>query len=220
MATRLILLGSSMPLTEYLLFTIIAVAQVSPPKPSTLFLVDHTLVHSPTKSILILSGYLSATTILAICSLLSIDSLLWSFPNLLKPMQIAGSAFILWLSVQYLFKTEDNRTRNAQNVIYGRTSVLWARSFLAGISNPKTVLFFLLLLPHFIASPREIDTVTLLLPILFFVWIRLLVSSAYALTTKKMAGWRNDPRALAWSNRARGTIMLIFGIAMGINAVE
>ncbi|VVP26764.1 hypothetical protein PS854_04091 [Pseudomonas fluorescens] len=220
MATRLIPLGSSMPLTEYLFFTIIAVAQATPPRPSTLFLVNHTLAHSPIRSILILSGDLLATTLLAICSLLTIDSLLWSFPNILKPMQIAGSVYILWLSAQYLLKTKDNRARNAQHVIYGRTSVLWARSFFAGISNLKTVLFFFSLLPQFIVTSQETYTATLLLPILFFVWIRLLVSSAYALTATKMAGWRNDPRAIVWSYRVRGTMMLIFGIAIGINAVE
>lgn len=209
-----------MPFTEYVLFTVIAVANVGSPKPSTIFLVNNTLVHSPNRGILILSGDVLATAILAICSLLGVNSLLWAYPNILKIMQFAGAGYVLWLSVKHLQKSKDIRAHSAQHVIYGRTSVLWVRSFIAGISNPKTVLFFFSLLPQFVVNAKEIDTDALFLLVLIFVFTKFLVPSAYTLTAKKMAGWIDESRAVLWSKRACGTVMMIFGISMGIHAVD
>lgn len=209
-----------MLLTEYMLFTVIAVAQVGSPKTSTIFLVNHTLVHSPKREILILSGDVLATAILAICSLLGVSSLLWAYPNILKIMQFSGAGYVLWLSVKHLQKTNDNRENSVQHVIYGRPPVLWVRSFISGISNPTTVLFFFSLLPQFIVSAQEIDTEALSLLVIIFALTKLLLPITHTLTAKKMTGWIDDSRAVLWSKRVCAAVMMIFGIAMGIRAAD
>ncbi|MXI46095.1 LysE family transporter [Pseudomonas moraviensis] len=209
-----------MPLTEYVLFTLIAVSQIGFPKPSKIFLVNHALVHSPNRDMLILSGDVLATTVVAACSLLGINSLLWAHPDALKIMQFTGAVYILWLSLKQLRKKSSSQNNGAQHVIYGRTSVLWVRSFIAGISNPNTVLLFLSLLPQFIESAQEINNEALFLMTLIFVFCKFLLSSTYTLTSKKMKKWLDESHVLLWSKRALGSVTMFFGLVMGFHAFD
>ncbi|MDR9750242.1 LysE family translocator [Pseudomonas sp. SZMC_28357] len=209
-----------MSLTDYLLFALIAVVQVGSPGPSTIFLINNALVYGPGRALWILTGDLVAIAVLATCSLLGIDALLMDNPRVFTLVKFAGAVYLLWLGFQQLLQARSRRVNDAQPVPREATLVLWGKSFMVGISNPKAILFFSSLLPQFIGNPQDAHLGSLLSLILLFVLIKLLVSSGYAVSAKTMARRLARPGAAVWGKRATGGVLMVFGLVMGFNAFE
>lgn len=209
-----------MSLTDYSLFALIAAVQVGSPGPSTIFLINNALVYGAKRAIWILTGDLAAIAILASCSLLGIDALLLANPRVFTLVKIAGAAYLLWLGLQQLRLASSNRVNTAQAVPREPLPTLWGKSFMVGISNPKAILFFSSLLPQFVGNPKDSNLGALLSLILLFVLIKLLMSSAYAVTAKTMATRLARPGAAVWGKRMTGGVLMIFGTLMVVNAFE
>lgn len=207
-----------MVLTDYLLFAMIAAMQVGSPGPSTILLVNNALVHGPSRAILILTGDLVAIAGLAACSLLGVGALLEANPTVFMVVKVVGAVYLLWLGMQQFRMAQAVPTTSGQPTTLQSVSVLWRQSFMVGLSNPKAILFFSSLLPQFISSQQDSHIATLLPLILLFVFIKLIVSSAYALAAQTVVTKLAKPGAAVWGKRAVGGVLMLFGIFMAINA--
>lgn len=207
-----------MVLTDYLLFALIAAMQVGSPGPSTILLVNNALVHGPSRAILILTGDLVAVAGLAACSLLGVGALLEANPTVFMVVKVVGAVYLLWLGMQQFRMAQAVPTTSGQPTTLQSVSVLWRQSFMVGLSNPKAILFFSSLLPQFISSQQDSHIATLLPLILLFVFIKLIVSSAYALAAQTVVTKLAKPGAAVWGKRAAGSVLMLFGIFMAINA--
>ena len=207
-----------MVLTDYLLFAMIAAMQVGSPGPSTILLVNNALVHGPSRAILRLPGDLGASAGLAACSLLGVGALLEANPTVFMVVKVVGAVYLLWLGMQQFRMAQAVPTTSGQPTTLQSVSVLWRQSFMVGLSNPKAILFFSSLLPQFISSQQDSHIATLLPLILLFVFIKLIVSSAYALAAQTVVTKLAKPGAAVWGKRAAGSVLMLFGIFMAINA--
>lgn len=207
-----------MLLTDYLLFAMIAAMQVGSPGPSTILLVNNALVHGPSRAIVILTGDLVAIAGLAACSLLGVGALLEANPTTFMVVKVAGAIYLLWLGMQQFRMARAVPTTSGQPTTLQSTPVLWRQSFMVGLSNPKAILFFSSLLPQFVSAQQDSHIATLLPLILLFVFIKLIVSSAYALAARKVVTRLANPDTAVWGKRAAGGVLMAFGIWMGINA--
>lgn len=207
-----------MLLTDYLLFAMIAAMQVGSPGPSTILLINNALVHGPSRAILILTGDLLAIAGLAACSLLGVGALLEANPTVFMAVKVAGAVYLLWLGMQQFRMARAVPTTSVQPTTLQSIPVLWRQSFMVGLSNPKAILFFSSLLPQFVSAQQESHISALLPLILLFVFIKLIVSSAYALTAQTVATRLSKPGAAAWGKRAAGGVLMGFGIVMGFTA--
>lgn len=207
-----------MLLTDYVLFALIAVVQVGSPGPSTIFLINNALLYGPGRAVWILTGDLAAIAVLASCSLLGIDAVLLANPQVFLVIKIAGASYLLWLGLQQLRLARHDRQDVLEPPAPEPMSVLWGKSLLVGISNPKAILFFSSLLPQFMGNPEEADIGVLSNLILLFILVKFLVSGAYAVTAKTMAEKLSRPGAARWGKRITGLVLMAFGLVMGANA--
>lgn len=207
-----------MLLTDYLLFAMIAAMQVGSPGPSTILLINNALVHGPSRAILILTGDLLAIAGLAACSLLGVGALLEANPTVFMAVKVAGAVYLLWLGMQQFRMARAVPTASVQPTTLQSIPVLWRQSFMVGLSNPKAILFFSSLLPQFVSAQQESHISALLPLILLFVFIKLIVSSAYALAARTMAAKLAKPGSAVWGKRATGGVLMIFGSVMGFTA--
>ena len=145
-------------------------------------------------------------------------ALLVANPDVFTTLKFAGAAYLLWLGFHQFRLARNSRANNSRYVPLERTPVLWVRSFIVGISNPKAILFFSAVLPQFVGNPQDSHIGPLLFLILLFVLVKLLVSGAYALTAKTMAKRLAKPGAAAWGKRVTGSVLMAFGMLLGVNA--
>ncbi len=203
---------------DYLLFVLIAVAQVGSPGPSTIFLVNNALIHGVSRALWILTGDLLAIAALAGLSLLGIDALLRANPTVFVIIKLAGAGYLVWLGIQHIHLFRGGLIAKDQG-LSERLSSLWAKSFMVGISNPKAILFFSALLPQFVGAPQEASLATLLGLILVFLLVKFMVSAAYAIGAKGISHRLAKPGAAIWGKRLTGSVLIIFGLAMGKSAL-
>lgn len=204
-----------MSFTDYVLFALIAIVQVGSPGPSTIYLINNALVYGPGRAVWILTGDLLAIAVLAACALLGIDAVLIAHPGVFMAIKLAGAAYLVWLGIQQFRLAQGNGLPTKQPALPERLSVLWGKSFVVGISNPKAILFFSALLPQFVGNPQESNLGTLVGLIVLLLLIKLLVSGTYALTAKKMADRLARPGAAVWGKRITGLVLVTFGVVMG-----
>lgn len=204
--------------TDYFLFAMIAVAQVGSPGPSTMCLVNNARVYGPGRAVWILTADLVAVAVLASCALLGVDALLLASADVFAVVKFAGASYLLWLGIQQFRMAQSGRVNVTPYVTREPMSVMWGKSFKAGIGNLRAILFFLALLPQFIGSSQGSQAGEMLSLILLFVLIKFLVSSAYALTANTRAQRPAKPRAALWGKRATGSILVVFGLVMGVTA--
>ena len=210
--------GFDMSFTEYMLFTMAAITQISTPRPSAIFLVDNALKYIPARIVLIHTGDLLAAAVLASFSLLGVSSLLLANPESLEFIKFAGAIYLLWLGLNLILTVKNNQVSSTQQVICERISVLWGRSFMAEISKPKKVIFFSSLLPQFVENPQSLQTGNLFSLILLLIFVKFLLSSFYVLMATKMVRGLAEPSAITWSKRASGGVIIIIAVVMGISA--
>jgi homoserine/homoserine lactone efflux protein len=206
-----------MSFAQYLLFCGIAVLQVGSPGPSTVFVVNNAVAVGWLRAVAILTGDLLAIGVLALLSLLGVDAVLAANPHVFAALKIAGAAYLVWLGVnQWIGAT---RTVRVQYETGRRESdrVLWTKSFLIGISNPKAILFFSSLLPQFV-DPAHSSVSMLLELVAIFVLVKLLVLGGYAVAAARVLSvLQNDANARR-GKRLTGTVLMIFGGLIGASA--
>ena len=127
-----------------------------------------------------------------------------SFGTVFLVIKYAGAAYLLYLAWKLWTASPDPETVRA------RVSEHWARTLLSGLSltlgNPKTMVFYLALLPTLVPLDRLtalgfaelVVTVTVLLT---------LVGSAYGLAAAGAREVFRSPRALRRLNRVSGAVM-------------
>ncbi|WP_386083490.1 LysE family translocator [Vreelandella sp. F11] len=84
--------------------------------------------------------------------------------------------------------------------------------------NPKAILFFSSLLPQFVSTQQDSHISAFLPLILLLVFIKLIVSSTYALAAQSMATRLAKPGTAVWGKHSAGGVLMLFGIFMGITA--
>lgn len=208
-----------MTLEHYLLFCGISVLQVASPGPSTVFVVDNAVAAGWLRAVIILTGDLLAIAALALLSLLGVDALLIANPRLFAALKIAGALYLLWLGVNQWMATQRRVDAQSRDAARAPIRVLWIKSFLIGISNPKAILFFSSLLPQFV-DPTRAGTSTMLQLVALFVAIKLVVLSGYAgVATRVLPLLRSDGNA-RWGKRLTGTVLICFGGVIALSAIR
>jgi threonine/homoserine/homoserine lactone efflux protein len=143
--------GRPSPLVSIDLIPFLAVTGLvmAVPGPSVLFAVTHRLRGGPAAGVSAVLGLESGLTIHLVAAILGISSVVAASESLLLGLQVLGSVYLAVLGVQ-LLRSAPGHGSGAE-VREGR-----ARIFLAGLLvdllNPKTVLYFVALLPQFIDS--------------------------------------------------------------------
>jgi threonine/homoserine/homoserine lactone efflux protein len=127
-----------------------------------------------------------------------------TFATAFMVIQYAGAAYLLWLAFRLWAARPDPEGVRA------RAREHWARTVLAGLAltlgNPKTIIFYLALLPTLV--PLAVMTTADVLELAAVVVVLLLaVGSCYAAAAAGAREMLRSPRALRRLNRTAGVMM-------------
>ncbi|MBV8680430.1 MAG: LysE family translocator [Aquitalea sp.] len=142
---------SSEMLGLYLLAITVVIAV---PGPLSLFMVGNAVQYGVWRSWPGFLGGVLASVSLLLLSALGVGSLLLASPRLFTLLQLAGAGYLLYLG----FQAWSERYLQARAVAEHRQlgGRLFSKAFLLGISNPKDIVFFLALLPQFLAAAQPL----------------------------------------------------------------
>lgn len=202
-------------LPTLLTFALAAIAIIVLPGPTVLFVIGRTLALGRVGGLLsVLGNALGLVPVIAAVAL-GLGALVTQSVVLFLVIKFAGAAYIVYLGVQAI------RHRRSASGIAGvslapRTPLrLLSEGFLVGISNPKSLVFFVAVLPQFVnysagAVPLQLATLGLV-----FVALALVGDSTWALAAGSARVWfASSPKRVERLSATGGVLMIGVGGAL------
>ena len=199
-----------MPLDTWLVFLIAAVGLSFTPGPNGLLALTHGALYGVRRTLAtVFGGALGFLVVIAV-SMFGIGALLIAFPDILTVLKWVGGAYLVFLGVQVW---------RADVITVGKSAVRTGRSgwrlaqqgFLAAVTNPKGILFFVAFLPQFI-DPENDLVVQFAIMASTFIVIEIVFEVVVATLSQSL-----QPalaRAGRWFNRATGGLFIVIGVLL------
>lgn len=197
------------PLSSLGAFALTAFVLIVIPGPSVLFTVGRALSLGRRGGLLSVLGNALGTVPAVVLVALGLGRLIADSVIVFTVVKLAGAVYLAYLGVQ----TIRHRHRHGAVELAASASPSAAhqlrQSFLVGVTNPKTAVFFVAVLPQFVS--RDAGAVPLQLLVLgaVFTLIALLSDSVWAVTAGTARAWfGRNPRRLAHMTAGGGVMML------------
>jgi threonine/homoserine/homoserine lactone efflux protein len=183
------------------------------PGPSVLFVVGRALAHGRRAALSSALGNALGGYVLVIAVALGLGTAVAQSALVFTAVTLAGAAYLVFLGVQVLRAPSPELT-GAQPVP-GRRRV--REGVLVGVSNPKSVVFLMAVLPHFVDREAGHVVVQMLVLGLAGALLQLASDSTWGLTASAARTWfGRSPRRITHLTRAGGATMIGLGVTVAV----
>lgn len=187
------------------------------PGADTLMVVRNTLRGGPKDGTLTSLGVCCGLFVHATLSAVGLSVLVMTSPWLYGALQWAGAAYLIWLGVSNLrcaFVGYRSQQVTASRPV-ANLGQAWREGFMSNVLNPKTIAFYMALLPQFV-DPAYALVQSLMLASIHFV-IALLWQGLVTLGVGRARVWLTHPRVRAGLDASVGSLLVVLGGALGFS---
>jgi threonine/homoserine/homoserine lactone efflux protein len=200
-----------MPLDLYLAFVLASVVLIVIPGPNAALIVANSVAHGGRFGLLTVAGTSSAVVVHLTLTVLGASVVLNFLAASFDWLRWLGVAYLVWLGIAAWRAPAADLTRIGPQARSAR--LIFARGFLVGLTNPKTLLFYGAFLPQFI-MPGPTASDQLLLLAVTFLGVAIALDSGWALLADRL-------RALLVArvrlrNRLTGGLLLGAGVGLAL----
>jgi threonine/homoserine/homoserine lactone efflux protein len=199
------------PVPNLLAFVLASVLLIMLPGPSVLFVLGRSIALGRRGGLLsVLGNALGMLPAIAAVAL-GIGALVAQSVVVFTVVKIAGAAYLVFLGIQAI-RHRRERAMPDQSVAPRSTLRLLAEGFVVGITNPKTIAFFVAVLPQFVAHDAGSIPLQLAELGLIFFGLALVMDSVWALVAGTARDWfAKSPRRVERLGAAGGIMMIGLG---------
>jgi threonine/homoserine/homoserine lactone efflux protein len=207
------------PFESILAVAVAGLALSATPGPSMLYVLSRTVGQSRSAGLASALGLCLGGVLLAIATAWGLGAVFMTFDELVLALKYLGAAYLVWLGIGMIREARANAQAELKATAVARKSlpqIMW-QGVLVELLNPKTVLFFALFLPPFVALDAPEHQITLQLLLLGIlvpltaIPADLLVAWLGGTMAKTLNESRKAREAMAWA----GGLILI-GIAASL----
>ncbi len=210
------------PATNLLTFAVAAFLLIVVPGPSVLFVIGRTLALGRRGGLLSVLGNALGELVQVAAVALGVGVVLAQSALLFSVVKFAGAAYLVYLGIQAI-RHRGGGPAAAAPTRPATTFRVLREGFIVGATNPKSIVFFVAVLPQFVdysagAIPLQLGTLGAL-----FLLIALVSDSAWALAAGTARHWfASSPRRIAALGTTGGAMMIGLGgtLALVGNAPE
>ncbi len=201
------------PAANLLAFALVAIPIILVPGPSVLFVIGRSLSLGRLGGLLSVLGNSIGALVSASAVALGVGYVIAESVVVFTSVKVAGAAYLVFLGIQAI----RHRRTSAASAVDARsqprsTVRLLVEGFIVGVTNPKTIVFFIAVLPQFVdygagGIPLQLMTLAAL-----FIAIALVSDSAWALLAGIARGWfARSPRRIETLGATGGAMMIGLG---------
>jgi len=194
-------------------FTLLAIVIIVVPGPGVLFAVGRALVLGTKPALLSVLGNALGVGVQIVVVALGLGVLIQSSPTAFFAIQVAGAIMIGYLGIRAIMqRTESLEVERARP--HSRSTIL-KESVVVGLTNAKTLVFFLAALPSFVAVEDGNPIIQMLFLGALFSAIGIASDSVYAIAAGKARDWlATSAKRLAVFRGLGGLALTLLGIYM------
>lgn len=181
------------------------------PGPSMLFVMGQSIWRSSRSGAAALAGIQFGYIWWWVLAALGLGALATSFPAAFRLLAFAGVAYLAWLGISALRhagKTDSPTVRTGKP-----SSHAFRDGVLVAMSNPKSLIYIVALLPPFVDAARPVVPQLALLAVIAM-GIDVALGTVYIVTGNRLARAMTRAGTRIWVDRAVGAIFLIIAVAI------
>lgn len=201
------------PLDTLLAFVVAALILIVIPGPSVLFVVGRAIALGRRAGVLSVLGNVIGTMPAVVAVALGVGALVASSVVAFTVLKIVGAAYLVWLGIQaflHRHATQDDTLTHAPSGV-----TLMRQGFVVGLTNPKTIAFFVAVLPQFVDPAAGPVWAQLLILGLVFQVLAVLSDGSWALAAGTARAWfGRSPKRLATLTGTGGLMLVGLGGAL------
>lgn len=200
------------PLDNLLAFTLAALVLILIPGPAVLFSVGRTLALGRTGGLLSVAGVSLALIPIVALVAVGVGGLVAQSVALFTILKVAGSLYLVYLGIQAIRHRKDGAAApDPARLPAGRGRQLW-QGFVVGVTNPKTIAFFVAVLPQFVDLRVGAVPLQLMELGVVFAVLALISDSIWVLAAAAARAWfARSPRRIEALTATGGGLMIGLG---------
>jgi threonine/homoserine/homoserine lactone efflux protein len=208
------------PLTNLVAFALVSALLIAVPGPSVLFVIGRSLALGRRGGLLSVAGNAAGELLQIAVVALGLGVVLAQSVLLFTVVKFAGAAYLIYLGVQAV---RQRKGRSAARDVSRSDSTLriLGEGFIVGATNPKSVAFFVAVLPQFVDHATGAIPLQLAVLGATFLVIALISDSAWALAAGTARQWfARSPRRVSAVSATGGAMMIALGGTLALTGTK
>jgi threonine/homoserine/homoserine lactone efflux protein len=204
-----------MPSIEALIaFTVAAFIMNLSPGPSNLYVMARTLEQGTGGGLAAVAGLATGSLVHVLATVLGLSALIAYSPLAYSVLKIAGALYLLYLGLSILLSKRASASLDTQvsGTASKSRSKIFMESVIVEVTNPKTALFFIALLPQFV-NPAAGPAAPQLLLLGMIVTLSAIPCDLFVtfFTNKAATLIKENPNLQMWQDRVSGMVLTGLG---------
>ena len=194
-------------------FCLAALALLVVPGPSVLYIVTRSMDQGRMAGLMSVLGVHTGTLVHIGAAAVGISAVLMSSAVAFNVVRYAGAAYLIYIGLKRLFGKEE--PIEIEQGSPRKLSRIYYQGVVVNVLNPKTALFFLAFLPHFVDPSKGAAWLQIVVLGLVFIAVGIVSDGTYAIAASTLAGKLRTSRNFQRFQRyfAGGTL-----VALGVTA--
>ncbi|MHA7264314.1 LysE family translocator [Arthrobacter sp. TMN-37] len=209
------------PMDNLLAFAIASVVLIVIPGPSVLFVIGRSIALGRRAGVLSVLGNSLGTVPVILAVAFGVGAVVASSVVAFTAIKIAGGAYLAWLGVQAI--RHRHRHAPVRDTRRGPASALKlvGQGAVVGVTNPKTLAFFVAVLPQFVDPAAGAVWAQMLLLGFTFQALALVCDSAWAVASGTARAWfARSPRRISVLSATGGVMMVGLGGTLALTGTQ
>jgi len=186
------------------------------PGPSVLFVVTQGVVLGRRAALATVVGNELGLAVHVLAVALGVGTIVQRSLGVFTAMKLAGAAYLVWLGVGAIRRRGGLGDPLLSSEPLPRRRLV-RDGFVVGVSNPKTTLFFLAVLPQFVEPARGHVTLQLAIVGVVFLVLAFVNDSLYGLAAGTVRSWLDrSPRRAELVGGTSGLVMIGLGLRLAV----
>ena len=208
------------PAANLLAFSLTALVIVLLPGPNVLFTIGRALAAGRKAALLTIVGTAAGMYLQVILVALGLGVLLEQSIVLMMIVKFVGAGFLVYLGIQAIRHRHDAAKDLGEVKRVGPLRTI-IEGLVVGVTNPKTIVFFLAILPQFVVHGDTPIGVQMLVLGAIFIALGMIFDSLYAIGAGAAREWfGKSPKRLGTLGMAGGIAMIGLGVGLAVTGNE
>ena len=206
--------------TALLSFMVLALVVIVVPGPSVVFVIGRAMILGTKGAVLSVLGNAIGVGVQIVAVALGVGAVVSSSPVLFGIVKVVGAGFLVYLGIEgirhrKLFAAGQDTARVAS------TARLLRESSVVGITNAKTLVFFIAAFPLFVDPSRGSVIIQMLILGAFFWVVGIASDLVWAVAAGSARAWLSRSASrLEWVRIAGGIALIGLGIYLGVYSLQ
>jgi len=196
------------------LYIVASLALILTPGQDMMYVMSRALAQGRLAGLYSAVGVIIGILVHTVLAALGVGAILAASEGLFLLLKLAGAAYLVYLGIRLLLTREAAMAAHANGRSFSAASLVW-QGILSNVSNPKIIVFFFAFLPQFVQPKSAHPTLDLVFLGVLYAAMGLVVKAGVGLAAGSLSERILErPRAMAWINRASGTILVGLGLRL------